>query len=243
MTTLYFIAASICSSTDNDAVTILDIEAGKVYSMIGKASSLWQELLAHPEGVSLDQVVSVLQARDRDVQEEETHEAQNLLSLLHERGLINTRRRTPALFTALVCSWLLRAQVLLICALRSFHLTGLQPFVQLTFIHLVLKTIGFRGVHSLVSKWPVSFQSSIVSIDATRSAINRAVQLFPKQSLCLQRSAAFTCLLRSHGVRAEMVIGCKRLPFKGHAWVEVDGEVINDNPKVQSFYHLVLQRC
>ena len=65
---------------------------------------------------------------------------------------------------------------------------------------------------------------------------------YPKQAMCLQRSAVTTCLLRSAGVQAEMIIGCQRLPFLAHAWVEVDGEVINDKAQVQ-LTHAVLDRC
>jgi len=33
-----------------------------------------------------------------------------------------------------------------------------------------------------------------------------------------------------------MVIGAQSLPFEAHAWVEVDGRVINDRPYVGQIY-------
>jgi hypothetical protein len=39
-----------------------------------------------------------------------------------------------------------------------------------------------------------------------------------------------------------MVIGAQQLPFKAHAWVEVDGHVVNDKPYVPEMY-AVLERC
>jgi len=60
--------------------------------------------------------------------------------------------------------------------------------------------------------------------------------------LCLQRSAAAVCLLKSYGVRALMVIGAQQMPFKTHAWVEVDGHIVNDNPYISEIY-AVLDRC
>jgi hypothetical protein len=63
-----------------------------------------------------------------------------------------------------------------------------------------------------------------------------------KEVLCLQRSALTTCLLKESGVRAELVIGAQQLPFKAHAWVEVDGTVVNDKPYVREIY-AVLDRC
>jgi hypothetical protein len=39
-----------------------------------------------------------------------------------------------------------------------------------------------------------------------------------------------------------MVIGAQQLPFKAHAWVEVDGRVVNDKQHVPEMY-AVLNRC
>jgi hypothetical protein len=67
-------------------------------------------------------------------------------------------------------------------------------------------------------------------------AIDLACVFYPKRVLCLQRSVATTLLLRSSGVRAEMVIGAQLLPFRSHAWVEVDGAVVNDRPYMREIY-------
>ena len=60
--------------------------------------------------------------------------------------------------------------------------------------------------------------------------------------LCLQRSAATACLLKGRGIHAEKVIGAQQMPFKAHAWVEVDGRVVNDKPYTPEMY-AVLDRC
>jgi hypothetical protein len=39
-----------------------------------------------------------------------------------------------------------------------------------------------------------------------------------------------------------MIIGVQMLPFNSHAWVEVNGAVVNDKPYVTEMYH-VLERC
>ena len=74
------------------------------------------------------------------------------------------------------------------------------------------------------------------------SAVNRACTWHPKRSLCLQRASVLVCLLRSLGFQAEMVIGVHKMPFYGHAWAEVGGEVVNDHANAQKFFH-VLSRC
>jgi hypothetical protein len=67
-------------------------------------------------------------------------------------------------------------------------------------------------------------------------AMDLACVWYWKQVLCLQRSAATTCLLRRHGVAAEMVIGTQQIPFAAHAWVEVDGAVVTDKPYMRAMY-------
>jgi hypothetical protein len=48
--------------------------------------------------------------------------------------------------------------------------------------------------------------------------------------------------LRLSGVAAQMVIGAQISPFRAHAWVEVDGVVVNDKPYMTELY-TVLDRC
>jgi hypothetical protein len=62
-------------------------------------------------------------------------------------------------------------------------------------------------------------------------AVDEACVWYVKRAACLQRSVVATRLLRRYGFAAEMVIGCRPLPFESHAWVEVDGVVVNDLPQ------------
>jgi hypothetical protein len=73
-------------------------------------------------------------------------------------------------------------------------------------------------------------------------AVDLAAVLYFRQVLCLQRSAATACLLKRHGFAAQLVIGVQQMPFYAHAWVELDGVVINDKPYMSEIY-AVLERC
>jgi hypothetical protein len=84
--------------------------------------------------------------------------------------------------------------------------------------------------------------SSAQTVIRVCNAINYASVWYPKRVLCLQRSAVTTCLLRRSGVPAEMVLGAQHLPFKAHAWTEVDRGAINERRDVQKIYG-VLERC
>jgi hypothetical protein len=88
-------------------------------------------------------------------------------------------------------------------------------------------------------------KSDTPPLDATAricSAVDVASVWYWKQISCLVRSAATTCLLRRHGIAAQMIIGAQQVPFKAHAWVEVDGRVVNDKPYAPQIY-AVLDRC
>ncbi len=66
------------------------------------------------------------------------------------------------------------------------------------------------------------------SVETARVA-NLACALYLRRVHCLQRSVMLCALLRTHGFPAEMVIGARSLPFAGHAWVEVDGNIVGDS--------------
>jgi hypothetical protein len=49
-------------------------------------------------------------------------------------------------------------------------------------------------------------------------------------------------LLKQYGAAAEMIIGVQQLPFRSHAWVEVDGRVVSDKPYMREMYAIV-EKC
>ncbi|MGB7603290.1 MAG: lasso peptide biosynthesis B2 protein [Candidatus Sulfotelmatobacter sp.] len=101
----------------------------------------------------------------------------------------------------------------------------------------------FETIYSMVRGWKVvDSPARLDAIDRVCSAVNCACVWYPKRALCLQRSFVTTYLLRKHGVRAQMVLGAQKLPFKAHAWVEVEGRAINERSNVQATY-AVWDRC
>ena len=117
-----------------------------------------------------------------------------------------------------------------------------EAWWQLMRFELWLLTRRFKELHQCVRAFPLRLSSAPLPLDRVVSAFQFACLWYPKPVLCLQRSAALTCLLRCHGIPAHMVIGVQKLPFKGHAWVEVGGEVVNDKEYVPEMY-AVLDRC
>ncbi len=119
-------------------------------------------------------------------------------------------------------------------------------FFQALFALLVYDILNsfrpFRALHSTVKRWKVANKPfGQDTVDRVCTAVNYACVWYPKQALCLQRSFATTYLLRKHGVPALMVLGAQKLPFKAHAWVEVNGRAVNERSNVQAYG--VWERC
>ncbi|MGH9734223.1 MAG: lasso peptide biosynthesis B2 protein [Candidatus Acidiferrales bacterium] len=120
---------------------------------------------------------------------------------------------------------------------------GLKAYLLLIYFDLFLAGGNFEALYERVRRCRVRKAAS--PANATKrvcASMDMACIWYWKEALCLQRSAATTCLLRWHGVPAQLVIGAQQLPFKAHAWVEVRGQVVNDKPYMHEMY-AVLDRC
>ena len=114
----------------------------------------------------------------------------------------------------------------------------LQALWELLRYDVMLKAGGFQGVHRSLGRFrPARRHSSCAPEAAIAAAMKDALCLYWKRALCLQRSVAAARLFRRYGFAAELVIGYRPEPFMTHAWVEIDGRVINDTPVYQQHFH------
>jgi Transglutaminase-like superfamily len=119
----------------------------------------------------------------------------------------------------------------------------LRAYMQLIVFDLDLKQRSFRDLYEKVRNSPMGTAlHNAPTVEQVCYAMDLACIWYWKEVLCLQRSAATTSLLKQSGIAAQMVIGAQQLPFKAHAWVEVDGRVVNDKPYMPEIYG-VLDRC
>ena len=100
----------------------------------------------------------------------------------------------------------------------------------------------FGNVYRRVRDHTVRQKQRRCSLERSCRAVNIACAAYFKEAQCLQRSATLVCLLRDCGVHASLVIGAQHIPFNGHAWVEVEGEIVNDN-RANLEKYVVLDRC
>jgi Transglutaminase-like superfamily len=118
-----------------------------------------------------------------------------------------------------------------------------KAYGRLIYFDLYLARDNFSALYEKVRTYSVRKKaSSPQAIEEICYAVDMACIWYWKEALCLQRSAATACLLREYGVTAKLVIGAQQMPFKAHAWVEVEGRVVNDKPYMHEMY-AVLDRC
>jgi len=120
-----------------------------------------------------------------------------------------------------------------------------EALVLLPLVALALRMRGLRWVQSTLGRWEsapfIWTDSDDAAMAARRIAwcVYAAAAYGPWPANCLQRSVVAWWFLQRRSIAGELRIGVRRgsdglLDF--HAWVEHDGEVINDHPDVRQWY-------
>lgn len=73
------------------------------------------------------------------------------------------------------------------------------------------------------------------------SALNIAFGFDRTKNQCLAYSYSLVRLARNLDIPASLVIGVKTRPFLSHAWVEFQGEVINDDPLLRKKLSVIME--
>jgi hypothetical protein len=119
----------------------------------------------------------------------------------------------------------------------------LESWLLLFYFDCVMRLHDFKQLYRIVREQKVSPPGAVDDTsERLCHAVDVACVLYFKRVLCLQRSAATVVLLRRYGRQAEMVLGVQLLPFLSHAWVEINGRVVNDKPYMGEIFR-VLERC
>lgn len=118
-----------------------------------------------------------------------------------------------------------------------------KAFLTLMNFHFYLARGNFAALYRRIRGYPLAkISDPKYGIDQICAAVDLACIWYPKEVLCLQRSAATVCLLRRYGIPAEMIVGASLMPFRAHAWVEANGRVVNDKTYISDMY-AILDRC
>ena len=129
---------------------------------------------------------------------------------------------------------------------RAFSPTQRQAFVQawclLPLVWLGLRVWGLPRLHGRltghVKALPTPTGTQIGEARALGDAVNAAARHTPFPATCLTRSLILTWLLGRRGTAAALRIGVQlnNGQMAAHAWVECEGQPVNDRPDVADAY-------
>jgi hypothetical protein len=114
--------------------------------------------------------------------------------------------------------------------LYSRTLLVMRVLWELLRYDLVAAVFGFRGVHVGLCRRVSERRFHRYELEhAICQTVELVSSFYWRRMLCLKRSVVTARVLHAHGIAAEVVIGYRFAPFFSHAWVEVDGRVVNDS--------------
>ena len=106
-----------------------------------------------------------------------------------------------------------------------------RALYEITRYEVVLSLRGSGRILSQLKRQSVTARTATAEFEKVIcDAVLLATCFYWKPVLCLQRAVCTVRLLRKNGINARLVIGYRPSPFFSHAWVEVDGRVL-DGPQ------------
>lgn len=127
---------------------------------------------------------------------------------------------------------------------KSDRALVIRAMCLLPIVATSLKTVGLRKTRSWLAR--NSPRPTVLSAEQTRASARRAAQMVavacrrqPFRSSCLPRTIVLWNLLRRRGIATDVRIGARsnsQGEFQAHAWLEWNGEVLNDVADVAQQY-------
>lgn len=132
----------------------------------------------------------------------------------------------------------------------------IKALMLIPLVALKIRFMGFKKTRTWLTGVKPSTEASPprakekVTVQAVKTAqvFTKAVRLSLIKGRCLSQSLALWYLLHSQGIASELCIGVQKkddaLPlavdnFDAHAWVEYQGIVLNDDPRVRERFQAV----
>lgn len=245
---IYFsLAPAVYAARFDESIIILDIERDKYLSLIGPAAHYLIVVTESSFSYSAQQDVFMLESSSENSDElnywikeflDQKYIKQITESdLASRKGIAPTPRKTGGLADY---RWDFKK------AWNPFeHAPKLQiikTFLALCRVHFVMKYKGIAGLVSLLgekvpeskTKKPLAYQ-----IKELVAAVDAASIIYPKKSYCLSWAVAFVYLARKNKWDCSLVIGVQSSPFYAHAWAEVAGEVVHDDPCIAEVLSII----
>lgn len=118
---------------------------------------------------------------------------------------------------------------------RAFPgLLAIEAFVSLAWARLALRLSPHRVLRNAVARRGEGADPDSRLIEIFAGVAART----PIRHTCLHRSLALQWILARRGTHARLCIGVGEKPslLPGHAWLEIDGRIVNDAPEIVGRY-------
>ena len=245
---------------DKDGGVLLNVRTGRIFKLNPVAARMWQ-LLADPDNaLDLGRLVATLQQVYPDAAHNILRsDVEMFLEKMAGVGLISSINSSFPWKPAGAGSRFLSDTIKGVSSppvanhrirqagqktMKPSRVASLLAFIALPACEIALRVRGFSLVHTLVSACPVRQWKRRKRLPPEQicASVDLACSWYLKRTLCLERSVVGAVILRLYGYPGEVVIGARVIPFHTHAWIEIEGNVVNDTGTVQTFYG-VLDRC
>lgn len=240
----YVAKTSVRTMIADDGCILLNVESGRFYSTDGLGAQIWSQLIQQNTPLTLNQLASRLCA---DTPEIAIHEIRVFLETIQSAGFISvadteySESQNPqrmAILSGRTRAYMTGIAVFCVSALlKAGRITQvLTAYLAIATADLIIRLGGFRALHQAVRNWPVSSYKAAgrLAPEQILSAVDKASAFYRRKARCLQRSCSAVWLLRAAGMPARLIIGCRKLPFLAHAWVEIDNQVVGDSPLIKN---------
>lgn len=113
----------------------------------------------------------------------------------------------------------------------------LITYVKIRKCESILTGGGFYGVMEYLHRERKNIkheQGDVVFNESVMHHLNKAYPYSKNKSNCLTYSFCLASMLTRKSFNAKLIIGVRTKPFFSHAWVEINGVVINDDANIRN---------
>lgn len=135
--------------------------------------------------------------------------------------------------------------------LREINPLQRRYFLKAVIVHWIslsaIRTVGFGKYFQWINQLLARQASANRSINGVSSQIQKAMiiekacRYTSHSSTCLSRSITIYWIMQRQNIPVDLQIGfrIREKILEGHAWIELDGQVLNDDGEVQSLYTII----
>lgn len=120
----------------------------------------------------------------------------------------------------------------------------LKAILALGKANIILRFRGYAGVIQALSKrddkGKECTEHSKIELVTLMAHINKIFILDCSRNRCLSYALTL-CLMAKKIIPLRLVIGVRTRPFVSHAWIELEGKVVNDDPELRSKLAVILE--